>query len=95
MRHGLARFVRLAEIAVGVAVHLVDVLLDERLIRAEAMVELVDRLLRREGAENLTTDVAGQHVRQREDDDRQQEQRDDRQRDATDQEDEHEVKVDR
>jgi hypothetical protein len=46
------------------------------------VVERVDRLLIREGAENPAADVAGQDLRRQEDDDAEQEQRDEAEGDA-------------
>ena len=55
------------------------VLLEQRVVGAELLVQGVDRLLRGERPEDAAADVAGQHVDDQEDDRRQQEQREDRQ----------------
>ena len=66
--------------------HPVDVLRDERPVRAELLVERVDRLLGGERPEHGTPDVARQDARHREDDHAEQDQRDQREADALDEE---------
>ena len=56
----------------------VPVLLVQRTVEPERLVVVVDVLLAREGAEHVATDVARQHLRGREHDDAEQEERDQR-----------------
>ena len=64
----------------------VQVLRQDRPVRAELFVERVDRLLRRERPEHRAADVAGEDRRDREDDHAQQEQRDQREAEALEEE---------
>ena len=69
---------RRAEVAVEEVREPVPVLLVERTVEPERLVEVVDVLLAREGAEHVAPDVSRQHLRRREDDDAEQEERDQR-----------------
>ena len=78
--------VRVAEIALKDAADPVSVLDDDRPVRAELLVELVDRLLSRERAEDRATDVAGEKLRRGEENHAEEEQRDERQPESPEEE---------
>ena len=76
VRDRLARGDRGPEVAGDEAAQPVQVLHDQRAVGAELLVELVDRGLIGEGAEDAPADVAGEHLGGEEDEHAQQQQRD-------------------
>ena len=68
-RDRLACCERIAEIAVGEIGGVTEELLDQRLVEAEFLADLLDRLLVRRGAGEIRRGIAGQRPRQQERDD--------------------------
>ena len=77
--HGLVRHERVAEVERDEVAHRAHVLLDERIVRAQLLVERVDALLGRERAQDRPPDVGRQDVGDDEHEGGQQPQRDQRQ----------------
>ena len=78
--------VRVAEIALEDAADPVSVLDEDRAVRAELLVELVDGLLIRERPEDRAADVAGKKLRGDEENHAQEEERDERQPESPEEE---------
>ena len=68
-RDRLAGGERIAEIAMGEIVGVAEELLDQRLVEAELLADLLDRLLVRRGTGEIRRGIAGQRARQQERDD--------------------------
>ena len=77
-RDRLAGGQRIAEIAMGEIVGVAEELLDQRLVEAEFLADLLDRFLGRGGAGEIRRRIAGQRARQQEGDDDDPDQRRDR-----------------